>query len=568
MFLKNKIILATICALIAGFVFFSSGISIARAKNSNSLNGLNNEQLLQIIDGLKQQIAQLIQLINQRAQTNWKNAENLVGGQCFYNTVPGICTVKSVGTDESLTITYAFAAYNQTDFNYTNWKERVAEFTAKDHMYPASLLGLACLQKASPITADEIAACGIKAGATFRCNVKLIRIGTCSPEGVQFIAPAVKTCGNGTCESGETAADCVADCANLPQSCAEICAGQGYAKSQCNTYAISPSGFANQCAANYVNSNTKSSDCAVSSGIIGIGKACCCQKNDSQPVSICEKKYSYDPGNTDEVNKCKLSGGIISCSETNQQLSCYCNCGITCKTDTDQKVCLKYQDGVFQGTNASSCSKDKQIFKGCDSNCQVIVDCSPSTACVQEAEIITGSRQCCVGLTKVIANTQTSAAGTVTNYECLKTSSAICGNGVCDSAETAMTCPQDCCSSQQIAAIQEKLGILINQAAQNASTTPKAQLAQQIAVLQYQLSLSMTNCNNFVCGNSKCEAGETASNCPHDCTTDCVTETKLITSPTQQCCAGLSPVVANVHTSPTGEVTTNYECLTPATTAP
>jgi|GEM_PF-2058068 len=217
---------------------------------------------------------------------------------------------------------------------------------------------------------------------------------------VSFLKQVCTNCGNGICGLGETNQNCPTDCDYNKLTCAQTCAQEGYPQnnSYCNNWTSIPGQSTNTCAAGEFGIGW-TTDCNMAGANQNSGRTCCCNR---QPSSFCGKTYNYDPSyNTAEVNNCKAAGGVIACSGSSQ-LSCYCNCNMTCKTDASQKSCLKYLaiDGSLRETNHSSiCAKELQVFKGCDQSCKPIVECG---------------------------------------------SAPVCGDQSCDSGETAVSCPADC----------------------------------------------------------------------------------------------------------------------------
>ena len=111
------------------------------------------------------------------------------------------------------------------------------------------------------------------------------------------------------------------------------------------------------------------------------------------------------------------------------------------------------------------------------------IKCAAPT-CVAESQLLTASTQhCCDGLSQVVANVATGSNGTsVTNYECLKTGTAVCGNGTCEVSESATSCPQDCCHAQMNAELQAQIAAL------------NAQLAYTPAQAAWQLNQQIRRC--------------------------------------------------------------------------
>jgi hypothetical protein len=190
-----------------------------------------------------------------------------------------------------------------------------------------------------------------------------------------------------------------------------------------------------------------------------------------------------------------------------------------------------------------SCPKQ---WSACDSNaeCEKVLDCLDSckdTACFQG---------CTAGVSKAVAQTLlfplaqcAQASGCVGQPP--PPPSNLCGNGQCDKGETAQSCPQDCgggttggvtgcfkqnCSQELSACLQDKQCAAV--AACTANCGDLACMANCAAttdpVVQQKLVLPLGQCGQQfgcfnqttppnLCGNGKCDAGETSQSCPKDC---------------------------------------------------
>ncbi|MFA6376068.1 MAG: S26 family signal peptidase [Candidatus Paceibacterota bacterium] len=175
-------------------------------------------------------------------------------------------------------------------------------------------------------------------------------------------------------------------------------------------------------------------------------------------------------------------------------------------------------------------------------------DCPPG-----EAEF---NNCCCVG------TPETYACGVNGDATCVKPS---CGNGVCNTGETAANCEADC----KIAENCTKEGETIKW---GEAGTLKC-CAGLTSVID---CLSATGCsksaNNICvnCGNGKCGTGENNYNCAKDCgnAAGCAKENEVFRGDSKQCCAGLEKTESNIgvacQVGKPCDTMPNYVCQKPA----
>ena len=343
---------------------------------------------------------------------------------------------------------------------------------------------------------------------------------TCAQNGETITTSGKKCCAGLTAiaPAGCTAASgCVADSwvcqkpQTQTQACADICKGQDYAGSQCNTYAISLAGLANQCAAGYVNSNISASDCAVASNIVGSGKACCCQEQKTCAKTgeiFSDSARQCCAGSTRTAVTAPCATPINTSTAGTGTAACSGTIEYTC-TSTAIPVC-------GNGTCESS-----ETVKNCPADCAPTI-CSVDSDCVSDS----GTCHKCFNKTWWVA--QSSSVKTkwicdgIGNALCKCQSgtcavASICGNFVCDTAkgETATNCPADCASTSCKAEGSTCNTTYIN------GTTSSAQNASTLNCCAGMVCKYANNVGTCVkistCGNGICEAGETATGCPQDC---------------------------------------------------
>ncbi len=357
-----------------------------------------------------------------------------------------------------------------------------------------------------------VAMCGYSAGCSGETPPKC-GDGKCDATESNSSCPAdCKTttgpvCGNNMCESGETTASCAKDCPSTttpkcgdlkcqspeniemcptdcdpantaiisclqsscgPQlyactanmdcvkflGCAAACKGNSSCQSSCMT-TTPPSaqglvGAVGQCASSNNCLGTTTTKCG--NGTCDSGETTSCPKD--CPTSKCGNGVC-DSGETTSCPKdCPTSTG--KCGDMQCTGSESDTCPMDCNTDYAMSFsCI----AEVCGSAWSKCASDTKCvgFFNCSVNCNCNQGCIQSCSDTYNGPTLPG----------LIALSQCSGAASCENP--CGSSTPVCGNGTCESGETASGCPQDCGSKP-------------------------------------------------ACGNGKCETGE-ASTCPSDCPT-------------------------------------------------
>jgi len=223
--LKNKIIAAALCALIAGVGIFGVGGNNALAQTGGANADQAIAQMMQMIETLKQQIQQITQLIAQL-----KPQETCGNGACRFGetatTCPADCGVKTNCAKEGETMSVngkqCCAGLSAVAGSLWNGKCVVPPGGFRTCLKCGDgICGGGENECNCPGDCGQITSCA-KEGATVyqvgdirypqSCCADLVRIAcagiNCHDDGSGICAK----CGNGQCESGETMDNCMVDC--------------------------------------------------------------------------------------------------------------------------------------------------------------------------------------------------------------------------------------------------------------------------------------------------------------------------------------------------------------------
>ncbi|MBI5608003.1 MAG: hypothetical protein HY902_03915 [Deltaproteobacteria bacterium] len=258
-------------------------------------------------------------------------------------------------------------------------------------------------------------------------------------------------CGNGVCEAGESAASCTKDCANqCPGGTACVCAGDA----DCTIGVCHTSGS---------NKKTCPQECI---DVCPTDWTCTEVQNiKGDYVNVCVSKAGYVCGD----GKCSSKETTASCPKDCKNVA-VCGNG-TCENGETTALCPKDCPSTLPGCGNGTCSITEN-FKSCPADCAVntagckgrcgltAVDASGNLCycdklckssgdcCADYATYCTCTPSCtgkkcgpdgCGGNCGVCPTGSQCDNGT---GQCQVTPK--CGNGVCESSETATTCSSDC----------------------------------------------------------------------------------------------------------------------------
>jgi hypothetical protein len=348
----------------------------------------------------------------------------------------------------------------------------------------------------------------------------------------------VAECGNGYCESGETEANCPADCKGSTEGgLGAPCSSEGDCKAGMVCVQAQTGNFCTQF-------------CPDPNGGTGCPAPYTCVPLSQPPPS--GEGVCYDMGGT-----ATCGNGTCEAGENTQNCPADCGSGGACGSITYEGCCdgdlLKYcDDGQLQEMNCGgnpSCGWNSQAgFYDCGTGGGGDPSGTFPKACGTTTGPVCGDGKC---------------EGTETKQSCpadCGTAGPVCGDGKCEGTETSTNCPKDCpaptCGDGKCQAPETSESCpadcdLTSQPVCGNGTCENGETAQSCA----------TDCNPTnlpTCGNGYCEQGETPTKCPEDCSGD---------NP-PQCGNGYCEVGENLSTCPAdcgGSSCGDGQCKAPET---
>ncbi len=348
-------------------------------------------------------------------------------------------------------------------------------------------LNESCVEAADPTNASKhIAQCKANGStgtdattgsdATTGMDVAIVG-GDDTGTGTKDTGGTIGSCGDGFCNTGETAASCPADCGTV-NNCGNGTCDAGETKANCP--ADCTGGTTNKCGNGTCDAGETTANCAADCPAAGTDPTACLQAKCANEYGACGNDQKCvdlltclnactSASDTACINACAATAGQGAVTEyTNLG-----NCGTTNKCFAGGGTTPTCGDGTCDaGETKANCPADcgaATTGNVCDANCGNQVGgangCYCDNQCNQYGD-------CCdaAGSAPNKATPHTACTGS-TCADCNggTTTGPVCGNGTCEAGETAANCAADC-----------------------ATSTP-------------------------VCGNGKCETGETTATCPGDC---------------------------------------------------
>ena len=278
--------------------------------------------------------------------------------------------------------------------------------------------------------------------------------GTCDAGETKASCPAdcgttTNKCRNGTCDAGETAKSCPADCGGTTTSCGDGTCDPGETTANCP--ADCPAAGTDPTACLQANCATEYNACGTDQKCVDLLTCLnkCTSASDTACINACASTAGQGAvteytnlGNCGTTNNCFAGGGTTptcgdgTCGAGETKANCPADCGTTTATNVCDAGC----------DSANAVGATAQCY--CDNQCNQYGDCCSADG--------TAKAKTCAGSTCASCNGGGPTA-------------PVCGNGKCEAGETTASCPKDC-----------------------PAVTP-------------------------VCGNGTCDAGETTASCPGDC---------------------------------------------------
>ncbi len=359
--------------------------------------------------------------------------------------------------------------------------------------------------------------------AACQCDDQCTGKGDCCGDYTAQCGAVAKTCGDGKCTPPEDAKSCPGDCGTVTTpftckgncgvydqknscQCDDQCTGKGDC---CGDYTAECGAVAKTCGDGKCTPPEDATSCPGDCGSVTPPGTCngkCGAAYDKNATCQCDTQCT---GKGDCCGDyAALCGGttspVVSCIETN------CAAEVaTCNTDA---ACAKVV------ACAKNCTTQNCLF-GCvqqgggggfnlPNGLQEVYTCGNNAKCFQQGggggpnTPVCGNGQCETGET---AQSCAQDCGGAT---------PACGNGKCDNGETTQNCAQDC-PAQSANSCAGKCGQLNTSGGFGACQCQNWCVQAGNCCSDYQSLCGTTS--TPVCGNGQCETGETAQNCAQDC---------------------------------------------------
>ncbi len=309
-------------------------------------------------------------------------------------------------------------------------------------------------------------------------------------------------CGNGTCDAGETCANCDRDCGSCAGTCCSAndsigCDRTWVQDCVCRSdSACCTEGWTDECAA--LASDTCAACCG--DGVCGEGESCrTCAPDCTDCIVACgnqECQVGEDCENCPaDCGECPIVCGDGVCNGDETCVACLDDCGaclgscclqngsIGCEDATVQDCVCSFDPTCCKVGWSAQCAMEAQQCGSCTGDC---CSSNPTPGCFDPT--VTGC-VCAIDPTCCTEKWGVGCADLASN-----SCSACCGNGVCEIDESCETCVPDCGACPVVC-------------------------GDGVCDVEETCANCKDDCGEcpVVCGDGACDAGETCASCKEDC---------------------------------------------------